>query len=52
MTDEEEKKTIVRLEEYINHRMSAGATEQELDKLFDDLTSLKMNYYTGQLLTE
>lgn len=49
---DKELKAIQRLQEYIDKRISAGASEEELDKLYDDINSLKQNYLLGELLGE
>ena len=35
---------------FIDKRLAEGASEQELDKLYDDMHSLQQNYYLGMLL--
>ncbi len=35
---------------YIEQRKASGATEEELDKHYEDLLSLQTNYYLGELL--
>lgn len=48
MTDELE--TIKKIAAYIDQRKAEGATNDELDKLYEDLLSIQTNYYLGELL--
>jgi hypothetical protein len=48
MSDELE--TIKKISAYIEQRKASGATEEELDKHYEDLLSLQTNYYLGELL--
>ena len=43
---------IKRFIAYIEKNKLEGATQAELDKLYDDLHSLQENYYLGELLGE
>lgn len=47
-----EKATIKNMLDFIDKRIAEGATETELDKLYDDLQSIQMNCYVGDLFEE
>ena len=48
MTDELE--TIKKISAYIEQRKAEGATDDELEKHYEDLLSIQTNYYLGELL--
>ncbi len=41
---------IKNFEEFVERRKSEGASEGELERLYDDLNDLKMSNYLGNLL--
>lgn len=43
---------IKNFEEFVARRKSEGATEDELERLYDDLNGLKMNQVLGDLFDE
>lgn len=49
---DDELRVIKEFTAYIDKRLAEGATQAELDKLYEDLHSLQENYYLGELLGE
>lgn len=47
-----ELENIYRLIAFIEDLKNKGATENDLEKHYDDLQSLQSNYYIGKLLGE
>jgi hypothetical protein len=47
---DDELRVIKEFTAYIDLRLAQGATQAELDKLYEDLHSLQENYYLGELL--
>jgi len=47
-----EERSIRLLSEYIDRRIKEGASQEEMDKLYDELNDLKTNHVIGELLNE
>ena len=52
MTKDEELESIIGFTKFIDKRLAEGASEEELDKLYEDLHALQQDYYLGELLGE
>jgi len=49
---DKEKESIERLQKYIDKCIEMKYPKEEIEELYEELNSLKTNYYIGELLGE